>query len=151
MNKKIISICLFIAMLSVFPSITQGEINMRTITYAFQYPDYNQENFGETSLENAIKVFKTFAWDQYIRTYKEKEDAGQEAAPPNICFTDGKNNFMIWANTKHKYGIMASVPIKRLLMNSQKTLEYAPVSEANVNVLLKAYFEGDFETIKNYK
>jgi hypothetical protein len=149
--RNLILICFLIGMVGSFPSTTQGEENMRTINYAFQYPDYSQENFGETSLEKAIKVFKTFPWDQHVRTYKEKEDAGEEAAPPNLCFTDGTYNLMIWANTKHKYGIMVSIPVKRLLMNSQKTLEFAPVLEADVYVLLKAYFEGDFEIIKNYE
>ena len=51
----------------------------------------------------------------------------------------------------HRYAIMVSVPVKRFLMNSQKTLEFAPVPEADVSRLIKAYFETDFETIKGYK
>ena len=124
---------------------------MRVIKYGLQYPDYRQEELGVITLENAVNAFKTFPWAIHLQKYREIENAGEEPAPPNICFTDGAYCLWILADAESRYDIRVSVPIKLFLIHFKKTLSFASVPEADVYTFLNAYFEGVFETIKNYK
>lgn len=128
---------------------------MRRINYSLQYPNYDHKDCGEISEEEAVKFVQNFEWDKFIEEYKKITESGTEACPPNVSFTDSKLNFMVWANPDSKYGIMASIPTQKKIMlmkfESQKTLEYDKVSENDMLELLRAYFNANYEVIKNYK